>query len=176
MKFLPTSLEQVILIQPDPHRDDRGEFARLFCEKEFSQAGLHTRFVQSSYSTNVKKGILRGMHFQTSPMAEDKLVRCTRGSIYDVVVDLRPHSKTYLKWYAVELTEKNHFSLWIPRGCAHGYQTLTDETEVHYLMDEFYSPDHATGIPYDDTQINIHWPLANPVVSEKDRSFSPFKP
>lgn len=175
MKFVQTPLEQVVLIQPTPHRDDRGEFARMFCEKEFAQAGLHTRFVQSSYSTNVKKGIIRGMHFQKAPFAEDKLVRCVRGAIYDVVVDLRPHSKTYTKWYAVELSEQNHFSLWIPQGCAHGYQTLTDQTELHYFMNEFYSPDHASGVPFDDPVLQIPWPLANPIVAEKDRTFSPIK-
>ncbi len=175
MKFKETPFEQLIVIEPEPHRDERGEFARMFCAKEFAQVGIPTQFVQSSYSTNHKKGLIRGLHFQREPFMEGKLVRCVRGAIFDVVVDLRRQSKTFAHWYSIELTADNHVSIWIPKGFAHGYQTLTEETEIHYSMDQFYSPEHATGIPFDDPTLEIKWPLIHPTVSEKDRAFAALK-
>jgi len=171
MKFSSTKLSGPVLIQIEPHRDDRGFFARTFCIQEFESNGLLTHFVQHNISYNVKSGTLRGMHFQVAPHEEVKVVSCPRGSIYDVVVDIRKDSKTYLQWVAFELSAENHSALYIPTGFAHGFQTLTDHTEVQYLMGSYYVPDAARGLRWDDPAINILWPLPVSTIADKDSQY-----
>lgn len=175
MKFMETKLEGAYIIEPERLEDERGFFARTFCQKEFEANGLNTRLVQCSTSYNKRKGTLRGMHYQVAPMAEAKLVRCTRGAIYDVIIDLRQESPTYSKWAAVELTADNRLMLYIPEGFAHGFQTLEDDTEVFYQMSEFFSPEYARGMRWDDPAFGIEWPISNPILSEKDRTYKGFK-
>ncbi len=175
MTFTETKLKGAYRIDLDVRRDDRGFFARSFCQREFAAHGLHTIVAQSNVSFNAKKGTLRGMHFQVAPKAEAKLVCCTRGALYDVIIDLRPRSQTYCAWTAVELTAENGCMLYIPEGFAHGFQTLEDNTEVFYQMFEFYSPEHASGVRWDDPVFGITWPLPEPVMSEKDRSYPVYK-
>lgn len=174
MKFIASTLQGVVLIQPEPTEDFRGIFGRTFCEHEFEGAGIPTRFVQSGFSYNHQRGTLRGMHYQTNPHPEGKLVRCTRGSIFDVALDLRKGSSTYLKWYGVELSAQNHQAIWIPEGFAHGFQTLSDETEIYYQMTEFYDPTCARGVRFDDPAFGIQWPLAQPIILERDRTYPNF--
>jgi dTDP-4-dehydrorhamnose 3,5-epimerase len=176
MIFTETKLKGTYRIDLDLRKDDRGFFARSFCQQEFAAHGLNKIIAQSNVSYNAKKGTLRGMHFQIAPKAEAKLVRCTRGAIYDVIVDLRPRSQTYCAWTAVELTAENGRMLYIPEGFAHGFQTLEDDTEVFYQMFEFYSPEHARGVRWDDPSFGIIWPLTDPIISEKDKSYEVFKP
>ena len=171
MIFMETKLKGAYQIDLELREDDRGFFARSFCQNEFTARGLQTTIAQSNVSFNKKKGTLRGMHFQTPPKAEAKLVRCTRGAIYDVIIDLRFGSPTYCAWYGAELTADNHRSIYIPEGFAHGFQTLADDSEVLYQMFEFYSPEHASGVRWDDPAFNIPWPLKNPILSDKDRSY-----
>ena len=175
MRIAATALEGVFLVEIEPIGDDRGFFARNFCRKEFAAAGLRTDVAQCNMSLNRRRGTLRGMHFQEPPMAEAKLVRCVRGSIHDVVVDLRPDSRTYCRWLSVELSGDNRRALYISEGFAHGFQTLSDDAEVHYVMFEFFSPGHAGGVRWDDPAFGIEWPLPDPIVSEKDRSYPPFR-
>jgi dTDP-4-dehydrorhamnose 3,5-epimerase len=174
MKFIRTSLEGVWLIDLEPARDERGFFARTFCEREFSAHGLETNYPQHSTSFSARKGTLRGMHFQREPHAEAKLVRCLSGKIWDVIVDIRPPSPSYRRWQAFELTAENRLQLYIPKGFAHGFQTLNDNTEVGYLISEFYVPEAASGFRYDDPAFQISWPLSVAVISEKDRSWPDF--
>ncbi|MBI5418633.1 MAG: dTDP-4-dehydrorhamnose 3,5-epimerase [Deltaproteobacteria bacterium] len=174
MIFTETALKGAYVIDLQPMEDERGYFARSFCRKEFAQYGLKFDVAQCNVSFNRKKGTLRGMHFQLPPKAEAKLVRCARGSIYDVIVDLRSNSPTYCRWTALELTESNLKMFYIPEGFAHGFQTLSDDTEVFYQMFEFYSPEHASGVRWDDPAFGIRWPLDNPVISRKDRSYPLF--
>lgn len=155
----------------EPIGDDRGFFARSFCAQEFAERGLDSTVAQSNISFSKKAGTLRGMHFQAAPHEEAKLVRCTRGAIYDVAVDLRPHSRTHLKWHAVELTAENRRMIFIPRGFAHGFQTLVDHSEVFYQMFHFHHPESERGVRWDDPAMAISWPLDNPIISVKDRSF-----
>lgn len=171
MRFIETKLPGAYLIELEAMADERGFFARSYCREEFAAHGLKTDVCQCNVSFNSKKGTLRGMHFQRSPRAEAKLVRCTRGALYDVVIDLRPDSPTCCQWAGVELTADNHRSLYIPEGFAHGFQTLEDNTEVFYQMYESFSPEHADGVRWDDPAFNISWPLPSPVISEKDRSY-----
>lgn len=171
MIFTETRLKGAFIIELQPIMDERGFFSRSFCKNEFESLGLETDVAQCNVSFNNKKGILRGMHFQHHPKAEAKLVRCTRGVIYDVIVDLRPSSQTYCKWETVELSNENHKALYIPEGFAHGFQTLEDNTEVFYQMFEFFAPEYASGVRWDDPAFGIKWPLANPIISEKDRSY-----
>jgi dTDP-4-dehydrorhamnose 3,5-epimerase len=171
MIFAETNLKGAFVIDLQPMEDERGHFARSFCREEFARHGLKTDVAQCNVSLNRNKGTLRGMHFQLPPKAEAKLVRCTRGAIYDVIVDLRTESGTYCKWTAVELTEKNLKMIYIPEGFAHGFQTLADDTEVFYQMFEFYSAGHAGGVRWDDPAFGIRWPLDKPVISLKDRSY-----
>jgi dTDP-4-dehydrorhamnose 3,5-epimerase len=175
MLFTETKLKGAYRIDLELREDDRGFFARSFCQHEFSARGLKTAIAQSNVSFNRRKGTLRGMHFQTAPKAEAKLVRCGRGAIYDVIVDLRPGSVTYCSWDAVELTADNSRMLYIPEGLAHGFQTLADNSEVVYQMFEFYSPEHAAGVRWDDPAFGITWPVADPIISEKDRSYAFYK-
>lgn len=171
MLFIETKLAGVYIIELEKIEDDRGFFARTFCQREFEAHGLNPRIAQCSVSFNRRKGTLRGMHYQAAPYEESKLVRCTMGAIYDVAVDLRPDSLTHKQWMAVELTEDNRRALYIPAGCAHGFQTLVDDAEVYYQISEFYHPEVAKGIRWDDPAFAITWPLPDPVLSERDRSY-----
>lgn len=173
MKFTPLALSGATLIEIEPQSDNRGFFARTFCEKEFAKAGLPKRFVQASYSYNAKKNTLRGMHYQIAPFEEDKIVSCPKGSIFDVIVDMRPSSQTYLKWHGENLSQDNYKMLFIPKGFAHGFQTLSDETLVAYNISEFFDPNSARGLKFDDPKIGIKWPQAEMrIISERDKSFS----
>lgn len=174
MIFSETQLQGAFIIDLEQRSDDRGFFARTFCAEEFQTHGLKPTVAQCNLSFNHKAGTLRGMHYQILPAAETKLVRCTRGAIYDVIIDLRPGSPTYRQHIGVELTEENRRSLYIPELFAHGYQTLTDNTEVVYQVGEFYTPGYERGIRYDDPTFNIEWLLPVTVISEKDRNWAPF--
>ena len=171
MKFIETKLKGAYLIEPELLEDKRGFFARTFCQKEFEAYGLNPRIAQCNLSYNKHKGTLRGMHYQAAPKAETKLVRCTRGAIYDVIIDLRPESPTYCQWIAEELYAENSKMMYSPEGFAHGFQTLKDDTEVFYQMSEFYSPEHARGVRWDDPAFGIKWPLNTKIISEKDDNY-----
>jgi dTDP-4-dehydrorhamnose 3,5-epimerase len=174
MIFAETGLPGAMVVEPECHVDERGMFARIWCAKEFAEHGLNSRLVQCSTSFNNRKGTLRGMHFQKAPHEEAKLVRCTRGAIYDVIVDLRPDSLTYLQHLAIELTQDNRKMLYIPEGCAHGFQTLADGSEVHYQISEYYSPESSAGFRWNDATFGINWPLGVSVISHRDRNYSDF--
>ena len=156
----------------EPIADDRGFFARTFCKREFEARGLETNFVQCSISYNKKRGTLRGMHYQFSPYEETKIVSCIKGSIYDVVLDLRSDSDTFREWVAVELNDRNHSFLYIPKGCAHGFQTMEDDTEVYYQISEFYHPESARGVRWNDSAFGIEWPIQVANVSARDQSYT----
>jgi dTDP-4-dehydrorhamnose 3,5-epimerase len=175
VRFHPASLQGVYVLELEKFADERGYFARTFCEKEFLTHGLETRFVQCSVSFNYRKGTLRGMHYQASPFEEAKLVRCNRGAIYDVVIDLRRHSATFKKFFAVELSEKSGQMLYIPKGFAHGFQTLVENSEICYQMSEFYSPSHARGVRWDDPVFGIPWPQEERTILERDRNYPDFE-
>ena len=168
MIFTPTALAGAYLIQPEPIADERGFFARSWCRREFAERGLESRLEQCNISFNRLRGTLRGMHFQAAPFAEAKLVRCTAGAIYDVIVDMRPGSATYLQHVGAELTAENRAMLFIPEGFAHGFQTLADNTEVFYQMSETYAPAYAGGVRWNDPTFGICWPLPVSVISPKD--------
>lgn len=170
-----TKLKGAYIIELQPIEDERGFFARTFCQKEFVANGLNPKLVQCSISYNKRKGTLRGMHYQVAPMAEAKLVRCTRGAIYDVIIDLRHESPTYCEWIAAELNVDNHRMIYIPAGFAHGFQTLMDDTEVFYQMSEFYAPECARGVRWDDPAFGIVWPDDKSIISEKDMNYSFYK-
>jgi dTDP-4-dehydrorhamnose 3,5-epimerase len=163
-------------MEPEILADERGFFARTLCARELADQGLKHVFVQCSISFNNRKGTLRGLHYQTPPHEEVKLVRCTMGAIYDVIVDLRPASPTYLKYFAVELSQDNRKMLYVPEGFAHGFQTLADRTEVFYQISEFYHPEHSAGHRWDDPAFGIDWPLEVSVISERDRRYASFVP
>ncbi len=169
MKFTEMDICGVWVIEIEPHQDQRGFFARSFCETEFQEHGLETRFVQCNIALNHKRGTLRGMHYQREPHQEVKLIRCTRGAVYDVALDLRKQSPTFGKWFAIELTEENRKMLYIPRGCAHGYQTLVDNTELFYQVSEFYHPESEQGVRWNDPAFNIQWRMEPVLISKKDR-------
>ncbi|MCX9014407.1 MAG: dTDP-4-dehydrorhamnose 3,5-epimerase [Candidatus Methanoperedens sp.] len=171
MKFTETRLKGALIIEPERLEDERGFFARTFCQKEFEAHGMNPRIVQCNISYNKHKGTLRGMHYQVAPMAEAKLVSCTKGAIYDVIIDLRPESPTYCQWLAEELNAENRKMIYIPDGFAHGFQSIEDETEVFYQMSEFYSPEHARGVRWDDPVFGIEWPLNSKIISEKDMNY-----
>jgi len=160
------------LIELEPLRDERGFFARSWCAREFVEQGLETRLVQCNISWNAWAGTLRGMHYQAAPHAEVRLVRCTRGAIYDAIVDLRQDSATYRRWYGVELTADNRRMLYVPEGFAHGFQTLSDDSEVFYQMSEFYHPESARGVRWDDPAFGIRWPRPPAKMSERDRAYA----
>lgn len=174
MKFTESPLKGVWLVDLEPISDDRGFFSRSFCHDEFTVRGMRSVIAQCNVSYNRTRGTIRGMHYQHPPMAEAKLVRCTRGALYDVVIDLRHDSDTFCRWFAVELTGDNHRSLYIPEGFAHGFQTLEDDTEVFYQMFERFSPQHAAGVRWDDPVFSIAWPLPGLNISDKDRSYPLF--
>jgi dTDP-4-dehydrorhamnose 3,5-epimerase len=171
MLFHETPLPGAFLLDVQEHHDERGFFARTFCRREFQAVGLNPDIAQCNLSFSRRKGTLRGMHWQVSPHQEAKLVSCLRGAIYDVIIDLREESPTYLQYFGVELSSSNHTSLYIPEGFAHGFQTLHDETEVFYQMSQFYSPEHQRGIRWDDPAFGIAWPPAERIINERDRSY-----
>ena len=172
--FRELALPGVFLIQPELHSDVRGWFARTWCEEEFAAQGLNPRLVQCNVSFNRRQGTLRGMHFQAAPHTEAKLIRCTQGAIWDVALDLRPASPTFLQHIGVELTAANRHALYIPEGCAHGFQTLIDDTEVLYQMSAAYAPEAARGVRFDDPAFDIEWPVADPIMLERDRTYPDF--
>jgi dTDP-4-dehydrorhamnose 3,5-epimerase len=175
MIFTETRLKGAFIIQLEPREDERGFFARTFCAEEFAQHGLNPRVVQCNVSYSRKKGTLRGMHYQVAPFTEAKLVTCLAGSIYDVIIDLRPESSTYCRWLAVELSARHPRStLYVPAYFAHGFQTLADDTEVFYQMSEFYHPDSARGVRWNDPAFAIHWPEDDRIISGKDQALPDF--
>jgi dTDP-4-dehydrorhamnose 3,5-epimerase len=174
MIFRETELKGPYIIEPEPVVDERGFFARSFCQKEFKAHGLNPRVAQCNISHNRKKGTLRGMHYQVAPYEEAKLVSCLRGAIYDVIIDLRKDSASYCRWSAVELSDKNYKMLYIPEGFAHGFQTLTDDTTVFYQMSEFHHPACARGVRWDDPAFGIKWPATVEAISIKDRTYPDF--
>ena len=174
MKFSETALKGAFIIEPERIEDERGFFARTFCRREFEARGLNPDLVQCSISFNHQRATLRGMHYQSAPHAEAKLVRCTRGAIYDVIIDLRPQSPTFRRWVAVDISAENHLMVYVPEGFAHGFQTLQDETEVSYHISEFYSPERARGVRWNDPAFAIGWPIADPVISVRDQTHPEF--
>ena len=171
MKFHEQSIHGAYLIEPDLIRDARGHFARMFCEDEFRQHGLAVRILQINTGFSPKPGTLRGMHYQVAPHEEVKLVRCIRGAAYDVIVDLRPTSPSYLRWCAAELTPDNGLQFVVPTGCAHGYQTLAPDTELVYATSAAYAAGAARGVRYDDPLLSIEWPLPIEVISTSDAAW-----
>jgi dTDP-4-dehydrorhamnose 3,5-epimerase len=169
VKFIATLFLGAYLIELDRFEDERGWFARAWCQREFAEHGLDSRLVQCNLSFNRRAGTLRGMHYQSLPYAESKLVRCVSGEIYDVIVDLRSDSESYLQWAGYRLSGENNLALFVPMGFAHGFQTLQDDSLVLYQMSEFYAPEYAQGFRYDDQMIGIRWPLPVSVISAKDK-------
>ena len=171
MIFNRTPLAGAYTIALEPRQDARGHFARAFCTREFAAHGLETGFVQANLSFNARSGLVRGMHFQTGADAEVKLVRCMRGVIFDVIVDLRPESETYLNWFGAELSEDNGLLMYVPRGFAHGYQSLTEGATAHYMVSAFYAPHAEGGVRHDDPAIGIRWPQSVTDISDKDAAW-----
>ena len=171
MQFVPTQLDGAFVIDLDMREDSRGYFARTFCQREFEEHGLNPFVAQCNMSFSRKQGTLRGMHYQTDDAAEAKLIRCVRGAIHDVIVDLRPNSPTYLQHVGVELNADNHRALYVPEGFAHGFLTLTDDVEVFYQVSAFYAPGKEQGLRYDDPAIAIQWPLPVTEISDKDAAW-----
>jgi dTDP-4-dehydrorhamnose 3,5-epimerase len=176
MIFTETQLDGAFVIEPEAVNDRRGFFARVFCEREFAAHGLNPSLVQCNISFNQDRGTLRGMHYQIAPNEEVKIVRCTMGAVYDVIIDLRSRSATYLQWLGVELTSVNHRMLYVPEGFAHGYLTLTANAEVFYQVSAFYAPDSERGVRWDDPAFKIEWPSRPQVVSDKDAHHPAFQP
>jgi dTDP-4-dehydrorhamnose 3,5-epimerase len=175
MIFYETKLKGVFESHLEPQHDERGFFARTWCQSEFERRGLNSRLVQCSVSFSARARTLRGLHYQAPPHAETKLIRCTRGAIYDVIVDLRLESPTFKEWIAAVLTAKNHHMMYVPEGCAHGFLTLEAECEVFYQMSEFYNAESARGVRWDDPAFAIEWPEKVDVISERDRSYPNFE-
>jgi len=171
MHFIETDIPGAMAIDPSPHQDDRGRFMRAWCVREFAEHGIAFSPVQANMGFSTRRGTVRGMHFQEAPAVEAKLVRCTRGSIFDVALDLRPESSSYGKWCGAELSAENGRMLYVPEGCAHGYQTIEEDTEMYYMTSEFYTPGAVRGVRFDDPEFSIRWPLPVTVVSEQDRSW-----
>lgn len=176
MIFTETPLSGAFLIQLEKKEDDRGFFARFFCQKEFLKNNLNPNFVQINNSFSKTRGTLRGMHYQTDPFAEDKLVRSIKGALYDVITDLRPGSKTYGQSFGATLSVENRAMMYVPKGFAHGFVTLQDDTEALYLVSQFYSPEHERGIRWNDPYFKICWPLTPTILSPKDSQYLDFKP
>lgn len=176
MVFVETALKGAFLIEPERKEDERGFFARTWCAEEFASHGLNPRLVQCSISYNKKKGTLRGMHYQAAPYEEAKLVRCTKGAIFDVIIDLRLGSATYTNHVSMVLSESNRQMLYIPEGMAHGFQTIEDETEVFYQMSQVFHPESARGVRWDDPTFGIQWPLTDCIISARDRQYAAFVP
>ena len=176
MQFAPTPLEGAYLIELEKRGDERGFFARAFCEQEFSAHGLSPKFVQVNNSLSAFRGTLRGLHYQLPPKAETKLVRCIRGSLWDVILDLRKDSPTFGQSFSAELTAENRLMMYVPKGFAHGFITLQDDTEAFYFADEFYGPSHERGVRWNDPRFGIKWPLPPEIISDKDRDQRDFDP
>lgn len=174
MIFTPTPIEGVFVISPEARSDERGFFARIFCAEEFAKYGLNSQWVQMNNSFTTQKGTIRGLHFQRAPSAEVKLVRCIRGIVWDVVVDLRSDSPTFGKWYAAELSAENRAMMYVPEGVAHGFQSLTDDSELLYMVSAAYSPMCEGGLRFDDPTVGITWPLSVSVLSDRDRNLPLF--
>ena len=174
MRFSETGFKGAFLIAPELAEDDRGFFARTFCQREFSAQGLNTSLVQCNISFNLKKGTLRGLHYQEAPHEETKLVRCTLGAIYDVIVDIRRDSPTFGQWWGVELSASNRLMLYVPEGFAHGFQTFEDNSEVFYQMSSFYAPERARGIRWNDPKLAIRWPHDVTAISDRDNHYPDF--
>lgn len=170
MKIIPMEIEGVYLIEPIVHQDSRGFFMESYNEQIFIEKGLHYKFIQDNHALSREAGVIRGLHYQLAPKAQTKLIRATAGAIYDVVVDIREGSDTFGKWIGVILSEENKRQLLIPKGFAHGYCTLTTNTQVIYKVDEFYSPEHDRGIAWNDINLSIDWPVSNPILSAKDKN------
>jgi dTDP-4-dehydrorhamnose 3,5-epimerase len=175
MRFVETNVTGARIIELERREDNRGFFARSWCENEFAAHGLNSHVVQINVAYTAKKATLRGLHYQVAPHQEAKTVRCTRGAIFDVAVDLRHDSPTFRQWVGVELSADNHRMLYIPEGCAHGYQSLADDSEIEYLTTAFYVPESARGVRFDDPAFGIDWPLPLGIVSDADRSWSDFR-
>ena len=169
MKFIPTPLNGSYIIEGEPFTDERGWFARYYCRNEFEEIGHNKEWVQLNHSVSYKKGTIRGMHFQKQPFAEIKMVKCIAGRIYDVIIDLRKDSETFLQWFGTELSAQNKKMLYIPEGFAHGFQCLMDNCELIYHHSEFYKPEAETGIRFDDPQVKIEWPLSMTIISPRDK-------
>ncbi len=174
MKFTPTDLQGAYIIEIDPEKDDRGFFARLWCQNEFQQHGITMDLVQASVSHNAVAGTLRGLHFQWPPSQEAKLVRCQRGRVYDVIVDLRPDSSTFTQHVAVELDSRAHNAVYVPPGFAHGFQTLEANSDIVYMMSDYFRPELADGVRFDDPQFEIEWPLPIDCIVDRDRDYPDF--
>jgi dTDP-4-dehydrorhamnose 3,5-epimerase len=174
MKFIPAGLAGAFIVEVEPHVDERGTFSRTFCTREFAEYGLEPAIVQTNIATTHRRGTIRGMHYQVAPALETKYVRCTRGAILSQIIDVRPDSPTYQQSTAAELCADNGRGLFVPAMCAYGYQSLTDDTEVSYMMGGFYDPDAQRGVRFDDPAFALRWPLAVTVVSDKDRSWPSF--
>lgn len=175
MKIIDTKLEGVKIIEPKVFKDNRGFFMESFNDKQFVEAGLRFNFIQDNHSLSVEKGVIRGLHYQLSPKAQTKLVRVITGSIYDVAVDIRKDSPTFGEWIGVTLSEDNHCMLLVPKGFAHGFCTLTENTHVQYKVDDYYSAENDKGILWNDPSLSIDWPISNPILSEKDANQPLFK-
>jgi dTDP-4-dehydrorhamnose 3,5-epimerase len=175
VRFTEARIPGVWRMSLEKREDSRGFFARTFCEREFGDRGLVTRYLQSNISYNEKRGTIRGMHFQRPPAPEVKVVRCIRGVVYDVLLDLRPDTSMYLQWEAFELSADNREALYIPEGCAHGFQTLTDGAELFYQMSEFYTPEYNDGVRWNDPAFRIDWPLPDVILSDKDSRYPDFR-
>jgi dTDP-4-dehydrorhamnose 3,5-epimerase len=175
MIFTPTRLDGAWIVEVEKRRDERGFFARTWCRQELAARGLDTEIAQESVSHNVRRGTLRGLHFQLPPHEETKIVRCQAGAIYDVIVDLRPHSPTFRRWEGFELSAENRRALYIPKGFAHGFQTLTDAADIAYQISAFYAPQAAAGYRYDDPAFEIAWPLPIAVIGERDLAWPAFQ-
>jgi dTDP-4-dehydrorhamnose 3,5-epimerase len=173
--FIATPLAGAYVIEPESAADSRGLFARTWCHRELAARGLETRIAQCGSSFSKGKGTLRGMHYQVPPVAETKIVRCTRGSMYDLIIDLRPQSPTFSRHFSIVLSADDRKSVYVPTGFAHGFQTLEDDTEVFYQISEFYSPDHARGVRWDDPAFQIPWPPDNRTISQSDRTYPDFR-
>jgi dTDP-4-dehydrorhamnose 3,5-epimerase len=173
--FNECKIPRAYVIEPSPHKDERGRFMRAWCVKEFSEHGIDFVPLQANMGYSLNKGTIRGMHFQTEPAVEAKLVRCTRGSMFDVVLDLRPASATYCQWHGVELSAENGSMLYLPEGCAHGYQTLEDNTEMLYMTSAYYTPSAVRGARFDDPVFQIQWPLDLSAISDQDRNWPLFE-
>lgn len=176
MKFTETPLKGAFVIELEKRGDDRGFFARFFCEREYEQHGLNHGIVQINTSLSKIKGTLRGMHYQLAPKAEDKIIRCLRGTLFDVIIDLRPESPTFLRHFSIQLTGENRTMLYVPKGFAHGFITLEPDTEAFYLVTEYYAPDRERGLRYNDPKFGISWPLEPVVISDKDKAHPDFNP
>lgn len=176
MRFTETKLKGAYMLELEKINDERGFFSRVWCKREFKTYGLNTDLAQASIALSTKRGTLRGMHYQLPPYEEVKLIRCYKGAIYDVIVDLRPDSRTFKEWYGAELKGNDYKMIYVPHGFAHGYQTLEDNTEVLYFISQFYTPEYYTGVRWNDPAFGIKWPITKDIIiSEKDKSFPDFR-